>query len=159
MIDRSESETGAAFLAVYEAEFDRLHRIAFMTTGSNASAEDIVHDAFVDALRRWEHIREPAAYLRRAVVNYSTSWVRRRVLERRHATVLTTRDLTSVDGDTLAVRDAFQRLSPRQRAAVTMRFIDGISENEIADALGCRPGTVKFPSVPLTSTVERSDRT
>ena len=78
MIDRSESEMGAAFLAVYEAEFDRLHRIAFMTTGSNASAEDIVHDAF--ALRRWEQIRDPAAYLRRAVVNYSTSWVRPRVL-------------------------------------------------------------------------------
>jgi len=114
-----------------------------MTTGSNTTAEDIVHVAFVDVLRRWEQVRDPAAYLRRAVVRHSTSWVRHRVLERRHAAVLTTGQLTALDGDTLAVRQAFQGLSARQRVAVTMRFIDGMSEDEIAAALGCRPGTVK----------------
>ncbi|MCP3854599.1 MAG: hypothetical protein GY698_07700, partial [Actinomycetia bacterium] len=34
-------------------------------------------------------------------------------------------------------------LSPRQRAAVVLRFRDDLSEAEIASALGCRPGTVK----------------
>jgi RNA polymerase sigma factor (sigma-70 family) len=35
------------------------------------------------------------------------------------------------------------RLSARQRAAVVLRFYEQATEREIAEALGCRPGTVK----------------
>jgi RNA polymerase sigma factor (sigma-70 family) len=34
-------------------------------------------------------------------------------------------------------------LRPRQRVAVTLRYYEGLSEQQIADVLGCRPGTVK----------------
>lgn len=132
-----------AFLAVYDAEFDRMLRIAFVTTGSNAIAEDIVQDAFVELFRRWDVVREPAAYVRRAVVNRGVSWHRRRKVEREHVATLPAREAVWLDGDTLAVNEALARLSKRQRAAVALRYLEGASEAEIAATLGCRPGTVK----------------
>jgi len=135
--------TAAEVLAVYDLHYDRLVRIAYLTTGSSAIAEDIVQDAFMDALRRWEHIRDPPAYLRRAVINRSTSWLRRLIRERRHLDASTLYDVVWHDADTLAVTDTIRHLPPRQRAAVILRYVDGLSETEIADALGCRPGTVK----------------
>lgn len=38
------------------------------------------------------------------------------------------------------------KLPPRQRAVIVLRFYGGLSEQEIADALGCAPGTVKSTS-------------
>ncbi|MGC4109528.1 MAG: sigma-70 family RNA polymerase sigma factor [Nocardioides sp.] len=39
--------------------------------------------------------------------------------------------------------DAVRALPPRQRAVVVLRYYEGLSEAEIAETLGCRPGTVK----------------
>ena len=47
-------------------------------------AEELVQDAFVRVLRRWSGLREPEAYLQRAVVNATRSHLRRRMVERRH---------------------------------------------------------------------------
>jgi len=38
---------------------------------------------------------------------------------------------------------ALAQLAPRQRAVVVLRYYEQLSEAEIADALGVRPGTVK----------------
>jgi RNA polymerase sigma factor (sigma-70 family) len=48
-----------------------------------------------------------------------------------------------LDSVALAVRDALQVLTPRQRAAIVLRYFEDLPEREIAAALGCRPGTVK----------------
>jgi RNA polymerase sigma factor (sigma-70 family) len=37
---------------------------------------------------------------------------------------------------------ALERLPHKQRAALVMKFYAGSTEREIADALGCRPGSV-----------------
>jgi DNA-directed RNA polymerase specialized sigma24 family protein len=34
-------------------------------------------------------------------------------------------------------------LPPTQRAALTLRYVHDLTDDEIADALGCRPGTVR----------------
>jgi RNA polymerase sigma factor (sigma-70 family) len=36
-----------------------------------------------------------------------------------------------------------RRLPDRQRIALVLRFYEDLPEREIADLLGCRPGTVK----------------
>ena len=41
------------------------------------------------------------------------------------------------------MRDALKSVTPRQRAAIVLRFYEELSEREIAKLLGCRPGTVK----------------
>jgi RNA polymerase sigma factor (sigma-70 family) len=57
-----------------------------------------------------------------------------------------------------AVRAALARLRPRQRAAVFLRYYLDLSEADIADALECRPGTVKsLLSRALTALKEHLD--
>ena len=136
-------DSRSAFEAVYMREYTALVRLAYVTTGSISAAEDVVQDVFADWLRRSEHVTEPAAYLRRAVVSRCTSWVRRRILERRHATVSPLEAGQPVDADVAAVRAALRRLRPRQRAAVFLRYYLDLPETEIASALDCRAGTVK----------------
>ena len=68
------------------------------------------------------------------------------MLARRHDPSAPTDDLDDSghsDDEALAVRDALRVLSPRQRAAVVLRYFEDLKEAEIAAALGCRPGTVK----------------
>lgn len=149
----SEAPSGAAepavlpaghadFQAVYTAHFATLVRLAYVTTANLPAAEDIAQDAYVDLYRRWSAVVEPVAWLRRAVASRSTSWVRRRMLERRHKHE---RDVVTkpMGPDAVAVRDALARLRPKQRAAVFLRYYLDLPEAEVAAALRCRPGTVK----------------
>jgi RNA polymerase sigma-70 factor (sigma-E family) len=131
-----------AFREVYAVHYPALVRLAYLTTGNRAAAEDVAQEAFIEWLRRGDQVREPLPFLRRAVVSRCTSWVRRRMLERRHAAV-DPEPVPHQDGDAQVVRAALQKLKPRQRAAVFMRFYLDLPEAQIADALGCRPGTVK----------------
>jgi RNA polymerase sigma factor (sigma-70 family) len=50
---------------------------------------------------------------------------------------------TSRVDDRLALHQAMARLSPRQRAAVYLRFSEDMSEQAVAEMLGCSVGSVK----------------
>ncbi|MCU1396642.1 MAG: polymerase, sigma-24 subunit, subfamily [Ilumatobacteraceae bacterium] len=131
-----------AILELYDAQYRRSVRIVALTTGSSAVAEEIVQDAFLEVLRRWGSIRDPQAYLRRALMSRCNSWLRRVVVERRYAARVQSESVWN-DTDVIAFTDALAGLSAKQRAAVVLRYDAGLSEVEIATALGCRPGTVK----------------
>ncbi|MGD9796284.1 MAG: RNA polymerase sigma factor [Acidimicrobiia bacterium] len=133
----------STFVGLYESSYRRLVEIARLTTGSNALAEEIVQDAFADLLNRFETVRNPRAYLRSSVVSRCTSWVRRRMVERRYQDRFAVEPAAWTDPDTVAVMNAIAQLPVRQRAAIVMRYLADWSERDIADALGCRPGTVK----------------
>jgi RNA polymerase sigma-70 factor (sigma-E family) len=137
-------DSDAGFRAVYAAQFTTLVRLAYVTTGGLPTAEDMVQDVFVDLYRRRATVTDPVSWLRRATVNRCTSWVRRRIVERKHAEVgPPSPNGQQLSPDAVAVRAALARLRPRHRAAVFMRYYLDLPEGDIADALGCRPGTVK----------------
>ncbi|HRE00180.1 MAG TPA: sigma factor [Ilumatobacteraceae bacterium] len=54
------------FVDVYNDRYRVLVEIARLTTGSNALAEEIVQDAFVDLYRRFDTLHSPEAYVHRA---------------------------------------------------------------------------------------------
>ncbi|MBG6135835.1 sigma factor-like helix-turn-helix DNA-binding protein [Longispora fulva] len=132
----------AVFAATYAAQFASLVRLAYVTTGSLSVGEDVVQDSFVDLYRRGADVRDPVPWVRRAVVSRCTSWVRRRVLERRHA-YTDLPDVPALSPDVVAVRAALARLRPRHRAAVFCRYYLDLPESAVAEALGCRPATVR----------------
>jgi RNA polymerase sigma factor (sigma-70 family) len=119
-------------------------RLAHLLTGSVDLAEDVVHDAFVSCSRHWSTLDIADAYVRRAVVNHAHSTLRRAGRER---------DKTARYGRAMSVAvglpeldetwDMLRRLPDRQRIALVLRFYEDLPEREIADLLGCRPGTVK----------------
>lgn len=127
---------------VYRQRWHQMVRFAALTTQSIELAEEIVQDAFAETYSRWGDVENPAAYVRRAVASRCTSWVRRRKLERRHRRAVV-RALGQHDDHLIETLDALRSLTPRQRAAVYLRYVEDLPEHEIADALGCQPGTVK----------------
>ena len=116
-----------------------LVRIAYLITGDLHVAEEVVQDAFVSARRSWKRVKEPRPYLRAAVVNGSRSWLRRRQLERRQPAERPEVSLSTPD----ELWDVLQTLKPRQRAAVVLRYYEGLADADIARTLGCRTSTVR----------------
>lgn len=130
-----------SFDDLYRSQYSRMVALARLMTGAFALAEEIVQDAFVQLYRNWSSVEFPLTYLRIAVVNGCRAQGRRRATERRHR--LSGHEPVVVDTMAIVVRDALQLLTPRQRAAVVLRYFEDLTERDIAEALGCRPGTVK----------------
>jgi RNA polymerase sigma-70 factor (sigma-E family) len=129
------------FEDVYRTDYARMVRAAHLLTGSNESAEEIVQDAFVALYPRFARLDDPSGYLYRSVVNGCLSQHRRgRVAERlRHLTASSDVAAPEVDETWLAL----ERLPPRRRAAVVLRYYADLPLADIATVLGCQVGTVK----------------
>ncbi|GIF50979.1 RNA polymerase sigma factor (sigma-70 family) [Asanoa ferruginea] len=139
-------ETGAradVFDVVYAANYASLIRLAYVTIGSMPAAEDVVQDVFVEWYRRIDQVDSPAAYLRKSVVFRCSSWIRRRILERRHAGTFDQPPAVPPDPRTVAVRVALSRLTPRYRMALFLRYYLDLSVAEVAETLDCPVGTAK----------------
>jgi RNA polymerase sigma-70 factor (sigma-E family) len=133
----------AAVAALYQREYVPMVRLAHLITGSNEAAEDVVQEAFVKIYRKWDRADRPGAYLRTVVVNGCRSWLRRRRMERDRLPRPVPDGVDGVHGEARELLDALARLGIRQRTALVLRFYADLSEADVAEALGCRPGTVK----------------
>jgi RNA polymerase sigma factor (sigma-70 family) len=118
----------------------RLVRVATAIVLDRATAEEMVQDAFAGLANAKEPIDNPVGYLHRAVVNRSISVVRRRMLIRRQPPPM---DVVTYDPEVDETWAHVQRLRPRERAVVVMRYWLDLSENDIAEQLGWPNGTVK----------------
>ena len=136
--DREQPDLSPSFLDLYHESFAAMVRLVVLLTGSEHSAEDLVHDSFIRVHARWKHIEHPQAYLRRTVVNACRSAARRAKRER--ATTLPFNGSASFEADEMF--DVLGSLPHRQRAALVLQFYEGLSQAEIAEVLGCREGTV-----------------
>ena len=124
---------------VYRDERLALLRLAFLLVGSREAAEDVVQTAFAAAHRHWATIDNPAAYLRRVVVNQAKDSHRRRYRKSSIASPTAVTHLPDVD-ETWAV---IQQLPDRQRAVVVLRFYEDLPLTDIARVLDCPEGTVR----------------
>ncbi|WP_380164806.1 SigE family RNA polymerase sigma factor [Jannaschia sp. R86511] len=140
----------AAFVA---ASWGRLYGAAYLMCGDAADAEDVVQTVMATVVERWGRIRrrdEPIVYARRVLAHEAYRRSRRRRLELDRLVLLRRADRGISASDPvgeLVQRDelfrALQRLAPRRRAAVVLRFYGDMSEADTASALGCSVGTVK----------------
>jgi RNA polymerase sigma factor (sigma-70 family) len=105
------------------------------------AGEEIAQEAFARLYPMWGRAERPEAYLRTSIVNGCRNRHRRGRTERTKLPLVATPDRVDIASAELA--DAVAALPFRQRAVVVLRYWGGLSEAEIADALGCRPGTVK----------------
>ena len=165
--ETSPSRVEESFVALYANSYVEMVRLASTLTGSREAAEDLVQDSFVRLHRHWPDVRQPRAYLQRAVVNACKSDFRRKVLARRleraDANPSTVSPSSQAHVDTRSsdvpgedevgeaageawIADelikALKGLPYRQKAALVLRFYADLSEVEIAAILRCRPGTV-----------------
>jgi RNA polymerase sigma factor (sigma-70 family) len=130
----------ADFDTFFRATYPRMVRLATMMVGSISAAEDLTQDAYTKLYARFAKVDDPHAYLRTAVVNGCRGSFRKRVISDRFLPLLAT-DAATTDHDPLL--SILDRLPARQKAAIILKFCDRCSGAEIAQTLGCRPGTVK----------------
>ena len=139
-VDRFE----AAFVDFYRREHAGQVRRAYLLTASSAVAHDLVHDAFVAVYERWDLIESPGGYLNRSVVNacnrYGRQASRLVVVESVESQI--DDDRSVADYEAVELAELLMDLPFRQRGAIVLRLYAGMTESEIAVALGCRPGSV-----------------
>ncbi len=138
-VARATRSPAPSFADLYRDTYADMVRLAVLLTGSVDVAQDVVQDAFVSVHRAWARVREPQAYLRRAVVNVCTSH-HRRMFRVRRTMERTGPSTVELGADELF--DVLASLPARQRGAIGLRYWHGLDERDIARALGCRPGTV-----------------
>jgi RNA polymerase sigma-70 factor (ECF subfamily) len=146
----NEEERQAAFERSAIPESGRLYGLALTIVGDRQEAEDVLQETMLAAWQRWATLRDASkrkAWLTRICVNQA---IHRRRLLRRSRVSSESRLLTpssgqpfDLEGRLLDVHRAFRRLSPSQRAVVTLHLEYGLTVRECAALLGCRPGTAR----------------
>jgi RNA polymerase sigma-70 factor (sigma-E family) len=147
------SEKDDAFAAFFRASWPRLYRSLYGVVGDHQLAEDALQVAMMRACGRWSRVRgmaAPEAYVRRIAFHEILARRRTAAFRRESAAADTwsgdggRRPASPVDlGERDEMWTAILALPPRQRAVIVLRYYEGLSEAEIAEALDCRPGTVK----------------
>ena len=119
---------------------NRLYRAALSLLGDLQEAEDAVQDAFVRYLEKApEELNNPGAWLMRVLVNGCKS--RLRLAWRRVGPLPDTLPAPGPE-EREELAELFA-LPPEDRAVIHLHYYEGYSTVEIAQMLGCRPGTVR----------------
>ncbi|WP_405964347.1 SigE family RNA polymerase sigma factor [Streptomyces sp. NBC_00723] len=145
-----QAEQEDRFQEFVRARWSRLVRTAYLLTGDVHHAEDLTQTALAKAYRSWRRISRsdnPEAYVRRMLVSCNSD----RFRKRRVTEALTAAPPERAGRDEGAGRveergsllAGLAQLPPKQRAVVVLRYWEDLSEAEVADVLGCSPGTVK----------------
>jgi RNA polymerase sigma-70 factor (sigma-E family) len=149
----SDSDEFAAFV---RARTPALLRSAYLLTGDQHLAEDLVQSALVRTHRAWSRVNalgNAEAYTRRAMYHLQVSWWRRRRVAESPTGDAAARsapaepDHAELTALRLSLRVALVQLPPRQRAVVVLRFFDDLSEAQAAEVLGVTVGTIKSQTV------------
>ena len=118
----------------------RLYRAALAILGDPHEAEDAVQDAFVRYLEKAPaDLETPSAWLMRVLVNGCKSRLR---LAWRRVGPLPEMLPTPGPEERQELEELFA-LPPEDRVAIHLHYYEGYSTDEIAQILGCRPGTVR----------------
>jgi len=139
--------TDQGFEAFFRAEHRKLIAIGAALTGSVEVGQELAQEAFSRAFVRWDRIsgyEQAGAWIRRVVINLAIDTNRRRGNERvalgrlpqQHSLIP---DDSASDEWWTSVR----RLPDRQRAAVTLYYVEDMSVEEVARVLDVAVGTVK----------------
>lgn len=123
---------------------------AAVLTGQRATAEDIAQEVLIRAFARWDTIGgldRPEFYVRKMVLNEFLSWRRRSWRLILTGDTAVAAESTADHADQYAERSALLaeigKLPRRQQAVLVLRYYEDRSDAEIAELLGCRPGTVR----------------
>lgn len=144
-------------------------RLATVMVGDQATAEDVVQDAFERLHRRWPLLREPVdtlAYVRSSVLNGCRSVHRRAAVARKHAPELALAEAGTGPEDGAADRSelltAMRSLSQRQREVLVLRYYLDLDVAEVARTLRIAPSAVRSNSArgvaALGRTLRRDDK-
>ena len=135
-----------AFEEFARSRLGQLSSFAYRLTGDRNAADDLVQEALIRTGVRWRSVRRkdrPEVFVQTVMVRLHVDTWRKTRREDLEATSAD-RPAPAIDHDArLDLSDALNRLSPRQRSVLVLRFYADYTEAQTAEALGCARGTVK----------------
>jgi RNA polymerase sigma-70 factor (sigma-E family) len=146
---RSEDE--GAYRDFVAARLAHLRRVAYLVCGDWHAAEDAASTALARLYVAWDRVRDREridAYARTMVIRavldeHRRPWRRERTPYDETIRTEPVPDQTSQVHDRMLLRKALSELPRRRRAVLVLRYFEGLSVEETAEALGCTAGTVK----------------
>jgi RNA polymerase sigma-70 factor (ECF subfamily) len=120
-----------------------------LVTGDRHEAEDIAQEALCRAAARWSRVREydiPEAWVRKVAMNLAASrlrQVRARLRALAGGGLPPPAPVPAVSADAVALAEAMRALPVRQRQALVLHYLVGMTTEEAGAALGVPAGTVK----------------
>jgi RNA polymerase sigma-70 factor (sigma-E family) len=145
-----QRESDRSFEQFVSVELPRLLGLARALTGNPHDAWDLTQECLVRVGLRWSRIDttdDPGAYARTTLVRLNIDRLRRLRRERPSADVGAGRREAVTAPPTDEVEpwlvSAMASLTPRQRTAVALRFIEDLDLAGIAARMGCSIGTAK----------------
>ncbi len=141
------------------ARYDkRLFNVMYGLTGDYHDALDLTEEAFIRAMKAYPRFRgdaDPFTWLYRIALNVlkkryrknarrAELWEEHQAKDPSPSSETRTAEHAMVEEErALAVRQAIAQLPVAFREAITLRYIDEMSYEEISTAAGCSMGTVK----------------
>lgn len=165
LIRRAQADDIDAFCLLAERYARRIHLLAFHYCRNAQDAEDLSQEVWLKAYQALRSFRSDSSFytwLRRITINAFLNHRRSNFFRRQGQT--TTVQLVQIDSEAFdtplesrdnspeniynkllfeSVVDALAQLTPSQRLAFLLRHYEGMSYEEIANAMNCSTGTVK----------------
>ena len=174
-VERARSGDSDAFRLLVEQHSRAVFRLAFRMTGNEQDAEDVVQETFLRAYRqldRYEARSSFSTWLYRIASNYSLDLIRMR---KRHEDkrergkaeerdILQTLPVNTPGPDRIVysgqvqdrVNEALNELSAQERTAFVLRHFEGLSIDEIGEALGTGTNATKHSIFRAVQKLRRS---
>ncbi|MFI1993568.1 sigma-70 family RNA polymerase sigma factor [Actinoplanes sp. NPDC020271] len=142
----SDEETN--YRSFVDAQAHSLRRLAYLTCGDWQLAEDAVFTALAKLYTRWRRVDRPESYTRSMVVRAAIDegrrpWWRREQPAGHGIPERAVPDRTHEVDERLRIHAALGQLPRRRRAVLVLRYFEGLTVQETAEALDCPEATVK----------------
>jgi RNA polymerase sigma-70 factor (ECF subfamily) len=154
LVERAKAGDAEAFGALVEAHAKRVYALAYRFCWDHDDADDITQETFVRAFEYLRSFREGSdlgPWLYRIAVNRCISHRKRQQRDAERGSLAAPETHSDPSPGELAetiaisshVQQEIRRLPGRQRAAIVLFELEGLSVAETASAMGCSAGTVK----------------
>ena len=155
VIEACQQGDREAFRLIFEAYKDKVYSIAlYFFKGNETSARDVTQQVFlklITGIGQFRRDAELTTWLYRLVVNACVDEQRRqrRFIPLGDALEMSGRREKNAPEEQYrrieiadAVREAIEELKPKLRVAVLLKYVEGLSYEEMAQVLNCSKGTV-----------------
>jgi RNA polymerase sigma-70 factor (ECF subfamily) len=154
LLERAKTGDSEAFAQLYDDCIERIYRYIFFRVTDEQTAEDLTSQVFFKAWENLDRCKSTGApfiawlytIARNAVIDYYRT--RKHTVALEAAASLASDELrpderTELNFEAESLREALQELTADQQRVVVLKFIAGMSTDEIAQHLGKRPGAVR----------------
>ena len=154
LLERAKAGDSEAFAQLYDDCIERIYRYIFFRVTDEQTAEDLTSQVFFKAWENLDRCKSTGApfiawlytIARNAVIDYYRT--RKNTVALEAAATLASDELApderiELQFETDSLREALQELTPDQQRVVVLKFIAGMSTDEIAGQLHKSPGAIR----------------